>query len=116
MKFIKKFLDDIRLSNANKVKYSLVVAGIVFVISFISQQFKGASYNDAAIIGGMSAAIFFIVWYFTCFQIVRTMDKKDARESTKKQAEMEERRRNAEQRGNKKVNNKKKKKYRNQND
>ena len=112
VKLVRKFVTDIRLSKLNAVKYSGIVAFLIFATSVTYKNLMGASVKDAIITSGISAAILFVALYFMCFAIVKQMDKKDARIEAEKQRELEERRRRLEERSGKKVNNKKKKKNR----
>lgn len=112
VKLVRKFVTDIRLSKLNAVKYSGIVAFLIFATSVTYKNLMGTSVKDAIIISGISAGILFVAIYFMCFALVKQMDKQDARIEAEKQRELEERRRRLEERSGKKVNNKKKKKNR----
>ena len=90
VKLVRKFVTDIRLSKLNAVKYSGIVAFLIFATSVTYKNLMGTSVKDAIITSGISAAILFVALYFMCFAIVKQMDKKDARIEAEKQREEEE--------------------------
>ena len=69
VKLVRKFVTDIRLSKLNAVKYSGIVAFLIFATSVTYKNLMGTSVKDAIITSGISAAILFVALYFMCFAI-----------------------------------------------
>lgn len=108
VKLVRKFVTDIKLSKLNAVKYSGILAFLIFGTSVTYQNLIGKPVKDSIIIAGITALVLFVALYFMCFAIVKQIDKQDAKIQAEKQKELEERRRRLEERSNNKINNKKK--------
>ena len=112
VKLVRKFVTEVRMSKLNAVKYSGILSFIIFGTMVTYRNLMGRPIKEAVITSGIASLVLFVALYFTCFSIVRYIDKQDAKDAAKKQMELEERRRRLQERSGKKVNNKKKKKNR----
>ena len=108
MKWLEKYINDVRASKANAVKFSFIVAAIMFMTFFIYNRIAGQETKDSIIIAGMIGVIFFVIWFIFSINLVKRQDRTAEKISQAKKKEIEERRERLA--SGKKVNNKKKKK------
>lgn len=113
-KIIKKYVNDIRISKWNVVKFGTIFAFFVSITSYIySKVVDKLSTIDSVIIASGTAIIMGIMWAAFSIMVVTKMDKIHRKEEDLSRKIIKDKRLKVEidTSGNK-INNKKKKKYR----
>jgi predicted CDP-diglyceride synthetase/phosphatidate cytidylyltransferase len=113
-KIIKKYVNDIRISKWNVVKFGALFAFFVCITSFTyNKVVDKLSTIDSAIIASGAAIIMGIMWAIFSIMVVAKMDKLHRKEEELSRKIINDKRLKVEMAASgKKINNKKKKKYR----
>lgn len=112
MKWLDKYIQDVKVNKWVAAKFGAVVSVIAFIFSYLYNLISGAPKDVSIIIAIVMGIIWFPIWILFSFSLVRRADKIYERSRIAKEKEMEERRKKYETTSGKKINNKKKKKLR----